>query len=121
MGTMTMAMNNGSQGHKDFVRYAFDKPMFIPSYAQAEQFSLSHEKLSASLMEKLVQDKEVFYQFMDKLCESEQDFHHFAELWRMCLVDESEHLDRLLELRQFGKQCLTKFIEDEAHKQLIGG
>lgn len=119
MSNLYAAMNNGIQGHDQFVRYAFDKPMFIPTFEQAEQMDLAKEVVSEQILEEMKDNRELFFKFMDSFCENEETFNRFADLFKEMLLNEKEYLDTSIELRVFGRICLMKFADKEAFSRII--
>jgi hypothetical protein len=90
--------------------------IYVPSPKEANQYALRHATTVDSLMTGMIEDRVVFYQFIDYLCNEENEFHQFAELLRTFIVNDKEYLDHALNLRDFTRSLLIHFINDEAHK-----
>lgn len=90
----------------------FGQQVSINSYDELEQYCLAKECISNRLMETM--DMEMFFRFMDGLCEDVFSFTEFAKLLKTFVTDKDSYLDSGMEFRRFTRKHLEMFLENEA-------
>lgn len=88
---------------------------FTPSYHEVNAYATVHESLSFQIIESVRKDKDLFFEFMDSLCNDEETFNTFAELMRDFVLDDREYLDKALLFRDFARSCLIHFSKEKAN------
>ena len=99
----------------NFNFYCIQRPMYIPSFEEYEQFTINKERLAKELQEALQESPAAFDEVIDQIVT--RQFDTWSQLlWK--IANHDDYLDAAIELRELMRVHTLRVADTQAQREL---
>ena len=96
--------------------YCIQRPMYVPSYEEYEQFTLAKERLAKEYQAALEESPAAFDEVIDQIVT--RQFDTWSQLLWKIATDSNNYLDAAIELRELMRVHTLRVADTQAQREL---